>query len=742
MRTLVPALLLLTSVLTANPAMADRLTIDRIYGDPALEGAAPRGLKIAPDGSRVGFLKGRADDQNQLDLWSYNLADNSTRRLVDSRKLVPDEKLSDVEKARRERARTANFHGILDYEWSPDGQSLLFPLGGALYLLRLDQPDTPRKLTDGGVIDPKISPQGRYVSFVRDQNLHVIDLNSGDLRQLTQDGGGTIHNAQAEFVAQEEMDQSSGYWWAPNDSAIAFKRYDEAPVPIVKRFEVYADRTEVIEQRYPAAGDHNALLSLGLVSPQGGAVHWIDLGRNTDIYLPRVDWLPDSSALSFQRQSRDQKTLALIRVDVGSLRQKTLVTEHAKSWINLHRDLHFLESRAQFVWASERTGYKHLYLYANDGTLIRPLTQGQWQVDSLLAVDESTGTVYFDANKDAVIDRQLYAVPLDGKRPASPRRITDRDGTHEIEFAETPTLYVDKFSDPTTPPQVSVHAPDGKRLAWIEQNRLDDTHPYAPYLDSHVVPEFGQIKAEGGQTLWYRLLKPTGFDPAKRYPVVVYFYGGPTGQRATRKWTDPFSEFMAQNGYLVFTLDNRGTERRGRAFSDVIYRKLGDYEVRDQIAGIDWLRDQDFVDPKRIGVFGWSYGGYLSLMMLAKDSAQLAGGVAVAPVTDWTLYDTHYTERYLSTPQDNPAGYEKSAVFDWLDGLESPLLLIHGMADDNVLFLNSTQLMASLQARGIQFQLMTYPGGKHHPSTPAMKKHTYQAIYEFFEKTVKGSSAE
>lgn len=721
------------------PVNATELTLERLFGDPSLSGPEPRELKVAPDGARVTFLKGREDDQNQLDLWEYHLADDRTRRLVDSRKLVPEERLSEEEKARRERARTASLHGILEYEWSPDGRSLLFPLGGALYLYTIESRQL-RKLAEGGLIDPQISPQGRYASFVRDQNLFVIELETGELRALTHDGGGTLHNAEAEFVAQEEMDQDSGYWWAPDDSLIAFKRYDESPVPVTRRFEVYADRTDIVEQRYPATGGDNVRLSLGLVAPTGGATRWIELGAQPDLYLPRVDWTPDARFLLFQRQSRDQQDLDLARVDVRSLTQKILLSEHSETWINLHDDLRCLRSKPQFVWASERSGYKHFYLYDLDGRQVRALTRGDWQADKLQAVDEAQGLIYFEANKDAMSDRQLYAATLDGRLASAPRRITRRDGWHEIEFAPTASLYVDRFSDPATPPQVSVHAPDGRRLAWIEPNALDEHHPYAPFRADHVVPEFGSLKAEDGQALGYRLYKPAGFDPGRRYPVMLYFYGGPTKQMAKREWDAGISEFMARQGYLVFTLDNRGVERRGRRFSDVVYRELGDYEVRDQMAGTRWLKQQPYVDPERIGVFGWSYGGYLALMMLAKDSQKdLAGGVAVAPVTDWTLYDTHYTERYLSTPQDNPEGYAASGVFSWLDGLSAPLLLVHGMADDNVLFLHATQLMAELQGRGVPFELMTYPGGKHRLDvTPAMRLHAHQAIFDFFESKVKG----
>ncbi|MGC1522177.1 MAG: alpha/beta fold hydrolase, partial [Steroidobacteraceae bacterium] len=551
----------------------------------------------------------------------------------------------------------------------------------------------------------------------------------------------TIHNAEAEFIAQEEMGQTSGYWWAPDESAIAYKRFDESAVPIAQRTEIYADRTTMVEQRYPFAGDPNVAVKLGLVAPTGGEPRWIDLGSDRDIYLVRADWTPDGRRLAFQRLTRDQKRLDLVLVDAGTLQETPLVSETSAAWINLSGSLRFLKGQDSFIWSSERTGTNHLYLYDLKGRLIAPLSAGAWNVDGLLGVDESAGLVYFDSNKDAVIDKQIYAAALDGRDAANPRRISRGDGWHAAQFARDSrrvSVYVDTFSDPGTPPQVSINASDGHRLAWIEANTLDAGHPYWPYRDRHVTPQFGSIRAEDGQELQYSLMKPPGFDPARRYPVFLNVYGGPTVQNVSRTWPKMIDEYMAQQGYVVFTLDNRGTSRRSRAFSDPIDGHLGDVEVRDQLAGVRWLQAQPWIDARRIGVFGWSYGGYMTLMMLAKGSDVIAAGAAVAPVTDWRLYDTCYTERYLGTPRSNEQGYAQSSVFSALDGLKSPLFLAHGMADDNVLFVNSTRLMSELQRRGVQFELMTYPGAKHSLSTPQMKRHVYTAIQRFFDAHVKG----
>ncbi|MDQ3493997.1 MAG: DPP IV N-terminal domain-containing protein, partial [Pseudomonadota bacterium] len=347
-----------------------KLTLEAITGDAPLSGPTLRKPQVAPDGSRVSFLRGKPSDRNRLDLWSFDVASGKTALLVDSAVVLPGEEiLSDAEKARRERQRIAGLSGIVDYQWAPDSRHLLFPLGGELYLYDLSKSgnDAVRKLTNGEgfATDPKVSPKGGYVSFVRDRNLWVIDLASGKSLQLTSDGGDTIGNGVAEFVADEEMDRHTGYWWAPDDSAIAYARIDESKVPVQKRHEVYPDRTEVVAQRYPAAGDDNVQISLHVVSPAGSDMREVDLGNDPDIYLARVDWR-DPRHLTFQRQSRDQRKLELIENDLDTGTQRTLITETAKTWVPLHHNLRFLDD-GRFLWSSERDGFEHLYVASADG---------------------------------------------------------------------------------------------------------------------------------------------------------------------------------------------------------------------------------------------------------------------------------------------------------------------------------------------------------------------------------------
>jgi dipeptidyl-peptidase-4 len=718
------------------------LEIERLYAAPNLDGPSPRGVKISPDSSRVTFLRSKETDPLQMDLWEYNLADREMRLLVDSTALVAgDEALSEEELARRERLRIVGQRGIVSYQFAPDGNRLLFPLNGDLFLYDLGSHGT-RQLTDteAGETDPKFSATGRYVSFIRDQDLFAIDLDTFDELRLTHDGGGLIRNGMAEFIAQEEMDRYTGYWWAPDDSAVAFVRVDESPVHVAERFEIYAENFKVYEQRYPATGTPNVLVKLGVVAPDGTDLRWMDIGKETDIYLPRVDWFPGSQFLAVQRQSRDQQTLELLKIHARSGEARVLLTETSDTWINLHNELAFVETRPEFIWSSERSGHAHLYLYNNDGELLRQLTSGDWDVvdgararSALLHIDEEGDKLFVTGTLDSPMERNVYEVSLSGD--GEPRRISKDAGWHSADFADNGGFYVDSFNSAGTPPQLSLHRADGSRIDFIEENRLDETHPYHPYTATRPSTEFGTLQAEDGQALYYRMLKPAGFDAGKRYPVIVYVYGGPMGQSVTNQWGAGFLEILARDGFIVFTVDNRGTGFRGTAFDAPIYHRMGEVEVRDQIAGVGYLKSLDFVDPERIGVWGWSYGGYMTLMSLFTQPEVFAAGVSGAPVTDWTLYDTHYTERYLGTPQGNPDGYEASGVFPYAKDLAAPLLLIHGMADDNVLFTNSTKLMKALQDDGRPFDVMTYPGSKHGlMRVPATGQHVFAHILRFFRQ--------
>ena len=735
----------LMTLAIGGAAPAAELTIDRLFDAPALSGSTIMGLKVSPDGSRVTYLQGKPDQKDRLDLWEYHIQDAAARILVDSAALAPAKsKLSDEELARRERQRTAAFSGILEYSLAPTGNAVLFPLDGGLFYYDLRKPagTAITKITghDAFATDATISPQGRFVAYVHDQNLHAFDVATRHDRALTTDGSGPIKNGMAEFVAQEEMDRSTGYWWAPDDAHIAYVRVDETPVAVTQRFEIAADNVATFAQRYPAAGGANVLVKLGVLDLRTATTVWIDLGADKDIYLARVNWLPDGRTLAIQRESRDQHRLDLLFADSRTGKTHLVLTETSASWIELNDELTFLKNSREFIWASTRDGFQHLYLYDYEGHPLRQLTAGDWSVDdfrgrAIKAVDEAQRTVYFTATEKNPVERHLYRTSLDTADPHKVERITSEEGVHTIAMPSDASFYVDAYSSSTQPPQVSLRRTDGGLIAYLLENRLDDRHPDAPYAAENSLPEFGTLTAADGQSLHYRLFKPLHFDPSKRYPAIVDVYGGPGVQRVIDTWNgNAFTQILTRAGYVVFQLDNRGSAFRGTAFQSPIRGKLGEVEVADQVQGARWLGSRPFVDPRRLGVWGWSYGGYMTLMLMFKAPEVFRAGVSGAPVTDWTLYDTHYTERYLDRPQVNAAGYAASSVLPYAKNLRGDLLVIHGMADDNVLFLHSTKLFRTLQDLGKPFDVMVYPGAKHGLTRQHDGRHAYAMILRFFNE--------
>lgn len=715
-------------------AQASELTLERIFDSPSLDGSAPMSLKVAPDGQRVTFLKGKQEDYDQLDLWEYHIASGETRLLFDSNALgVADVELSDEEKARRERMRLRG-KGIVSYQWSQDGKALLFPVGGDVFYHKIGTPGAQQLLnTQAFETDIKLSPRGNYISFIRDQNLFIKHIATGVETAITTEGGGPIKYGMAEFVAQEEMSRMTGYWWSPDERYLAYTRVDESPVETVTRAEIYADDIKMISQKYPYAGTPNVKIALAVQAIDSQEPRWIDLGHEEDIYIARGQWLPSSEAFSYQWQSRDQQRLELRRWNVADGLQTTLLSETSHTWINLHNDLKFLGERQQFVWASERDGFKHLYLYHQDGALIRQLTQGDWVVEAIAAVDQTAGTVYFTGRKDTPLESHLYRVSLEG---GDITRVTDRAGSHSISFADDASIYVDTFSTINRPPQVSLHEASGKPLTWLEENALDADHPLTPYLKHWIEPEHGSFMSEDGVELYYRLYKPTKLKA--KNPAIVYLYGGPHVQVVANSWWGQrglLMQYWASQGYVVFSIDNRGSDHRGKAFEEAIYKKMGSIEVQDQVAGAKFLASLPFVDATRIGVHGHSYGGYMTLMSMFKAGDVFAAGVAGAPVTEWRLYDTHYTERYMGNPRVDGEAYTASSVFPYSEGLKGPLLIVHGMADDNVLFSHSTRLYRHLQEQGKRFEVMDYPGEKHGiSSTKQIRLHYAQTVIDFFNR--------
>jgi dipeptidyl-peptidase 4 len=725
-------LCVLLAAATPVPAFASDLPLERVFKSPSLSGPTPRLLKLSPDGKLVTLLRNRAEDKDRYDLWAIDTVTGQSRMLVDSMKIGTGGQISEEEKMRRERARIAGTKGITEYQWAPDSRSILVPLDGDLYIASLDGNVRRLTTTPSTEIDAKVSETGRYYSFIRDQNLYLVDAASGQERALTTDGKGALSWGVAEFVAQEEMDRSTGYWWSPDDRYVAVARVDESPVAVVRRAAIGAEGTNIVEQRYPAAGTANAIVDLYLMTPDGQRVK-ADLGENKDVYLTRVDWTKDGKSVLVQRMSRDQKRLDMLSVDPATGRSRVLFSETAPTWVNLHDNLKPLKD-GSLIWSSERSGFSHLYRWRSGKWT--QLTRGSWPVEKLVGVDEVARRVYFTGHVESPLEQQLYWVNYD--RPGAPVRVTERGWFNDADMDKGATRAVVNRSSPNQPKQVYLADATGKRIAWVEENALNASHPYSPYLDSHVQPTFGTIKGPDGTELQYRMMSPKR-ERGRRYPVFVYVYGGPHVQVVSDAWYGdlPLHQALVDQGWIVFSIDNRGSASRGMKFESAIYRAMGDAEVQDQLAGVDWLKRQDFVDPKKIAVYGWSYGGFMTLKLLEKAPGTFAAGVAGAPVTKWQLYDTFYTERYLGNPTTDPKAYEESNALADAGKISDPLLILHGLSDDNVVFENSTALISSLQQQKRPFELMVYPGAAHSVPGEANRTHVWLTITRFLDRTVK-----
>jgi dipeptidyl-peptidase-4 len=725
----------------AAPAV---LTPERVFSDPDLSGPDARGVELSPDGKLVTFLRAKPEDRYALDLWAAPVEGNApARMLVDSAVLeAKGATLSEAELARRERQRIAE-HGIVEYKWDDQGRSILVPVSGELYVADARSGALRKAITRGAeggdAIDAKVSPKGAWLSFVRNGALMIAPMAGGDPHLVSPAGHDAISYGLAEFVAQEEFARDTGYWWSPDDTAIAYARVDETEVDTVTRVGIGAQGATTVSQKFPHAGGKNAVVSLFVQRLAGGAPVAVDLGANTDIYLSRVDWSKDGKVLYVQRQSRDQQTLDLIAVDPATGQGRVIVSEHSQPWLEPNLDFTPLNDGG-FLWVSERTGYKHLYLYDKDAKLVRAVTAGDFplagfdRAKSVIGVDEAKGIVYVAASKDEALSQQLYVV--DYRRGGPMQALTTGDGWWTTRMGKTPNVFVGRYSSYDTPPRTAVYGADGKLRRWLVENPLRAGHPYWPYAENLPKPEFGQLRAEDGQKLDYVILKPIGFDPAKRYPAIVEVYGGPGRQHVKKAWRDPAERLFLEAGFVVFQLDNRGAANRGLKFEAPIYKALGGPEVRDQLVGLKFLKSQPFVDPDHVGVTGWSYGGYMTLRLLTEPGSGFAAGAAGAAPGDWRQYDTHYTEHYMGMPQDDPAAYDAAAILPRLKNLNGRLMLMHGMADDNVLFENATGIMAALQDEGTPFDLMLYPGQKHGVVGQKRRLQQWRLYLEFFKRNL------
>lgn len=583
--------------------------------------------------------------------------------------------------------------------------------------------------TEGEEEEPSFSPDGRLVAFVRGNNLHVVDVATRREHPLTSDGGPVILNGKLDWLYQEEIygrGQFQGYWWSPDSAHVAFLQLDERGVPEYTVVDDLPYRPSLEVTPYPKAGDPNPGVRIGVASMVSGALAWVDMGRYSDseILVTNVGWTPDSGHVVHHVQDREQTWLDLNLADVATGRARHLLRETTPAWVNENGGPVWLED-GSFLWFSERTGFKHLYRYDAAAAAGVPVTAGPWDVRTLYGVDETAGLAYFASSLAHPIGTGIFRIKLDGTGLAE---VSRSRGTHRAVFAPDFARYIDIWSDATTPTQVRLHRADGELLRLIDANPVEA-------LDRVTLstPEFVEVPTRDGGVMNGMLIRPPDFDPSRRYPVYQFTYAGPGGAQVRDQWGGSqylFHQMLAQHGIVVWVLDDRSAGGMGVQSQWPIYGRLGEVELRDLEDGITWLTGQSFVDPSRIVLSGWSYGGFMAAYALTH-STSWSAGIVGAPVTDWRDYDTIYTERLMKLPARNPDGYRASAPRFAADRLHGRMLLIHGTMDDNVHMQNSMQFAYELQRAGKPFDMMIYPKSRHGLSDPLLNTHLRQLMFDF-----------
>jgi dipeptidyl-peptidase 4 len=712
------------------------LSIEEIAHFPLPGMAIPGNLAFSPADHLVTYLFS-PEGTLLRQLYAFD-PQTATQRLMfgASGSGTNDDNVSIEEALRRERQRQREI-GITQYAWAEKASRLLIPVQGEIYIQEQDG-KTLHKIVQNNsapLLDPQFSPDGNWVAYVQDAELFITPAAGGEARRLTHGARGTGKtNGLAEFVAQEEMGRSQGFWWSPDSRQIAFAEVDETHIPVYRivhqgKDAVGEDAQE--DHRYPFAGQPNARVRLGVVSIEGGDPVWMDI-RGEDFYLARVNWLPSGDLLA-QIENREQTRLDLVQFDPSSGKGEILLTETSEVWINLHNLFRSLSREGQdyeagFIWASERSGFRHLYLYNQNGRLIRPLTQGEWLVDDLVGVDETRQIVYFTASLADPTESHLYSVSLAGGEPT---RLTWEPGKHVIVCDHAVRRFVDIHQAINQPPSVTLRSlEDGSILAVIFENS-------DPRLDrlSLEPPELVTLQNRHGTVLHGAVFRPpANFGPGP-HPTIVMVYGCPQVQLVQNHWLLTVSmraQYLRNLGYLVFVLDNRGSARRGLAFEGIVKHRLGYYEVEDQVDGVNWLVSHGFTDPSRVGMFGWSGGGYMSALCLARAPETFKVAVAGAPVTHFDGYDTHYTERYMGTPQSNPQGYEESSVMHYIGEMRGKLMLVHGLIDENVHFRHTARLINALIRARKSYDLLLFPDERHMPRKVEDRIYMEEKVCDFF----------
>ena len=706
---------------------AGQLTVKRIYSQPSLSGRLNRGVQWSPDGKRLSFFEttGQGKDAKS-ELWVMDATNGQRRVLVSAARL--ETVLPSEGKERASQATGLGRRPASQYQWAPDGNSILFIGAKALSLLDLKTQQAKTVFSGNEAIaDAKLSPDGRYASFVSGHNLHVVTIANGRERAVTTGGSEELRKGELDWVYPEELDLKTAYWWSPDSSSIAYLEMDERPVAKYPLVDFASYEGEADQERYPVAGGKNPVVHVYCVDVSMGKARQMDTGVETDVYMARVDWLKDAKRVAIQRLNRAQTQLDLLVADAATGKSSVVLTEKDGYWINVADDLRFMKDGKRFLWSSERSGYRHLYLYGVDGKEMTQLTKGNWETTGVQAVDEEKGVVYFSATEKSPMERQLYRVGLDG---AGFARITEREGVHATQFSTDAGFFVDTWSDAITPQQQWVSRADGSAPVALNENRVAELEQY--HLTA---PEFVKVKAHDGTELNGWVIKPANFDAAKKYPALVYTYGGPHAQVVMNAWGGPtflWHQLMAQKGFVIFALDNRGSAGRGHSFEKPIHLKLGAQELSDQRDGVAWLKERAWVDAGRIGIWGWSYGGHMTLHAMFEDPEDFKAGFAGGPVTDWHYYDSIYTERYMGLLPENEESYRAASPVEKAGDLRGKLLIAHGTDDDNVHFANTLALVDKLIEKGKYVEVVAIPGRGHGASDPPARILLFDRVTQFF----------
>ncbi len=614
-------------------------------------------------------------------------------------------------------------------QWSEDGTKILILSAGDLFLW--DQSSNAvTQLTSTPVAerDPKLSPDGAKVSFRRERDLYVLEISSKQVTRLTHDSSETLWNGMLDWVYPEELDLGTAHWWSPDSTRIAYLQFDVSREPLYPHGDFLKMAAVAEPQRYPKAGQPNADVRVGVVAASGGTTKWMDLGETRDFLIARLNWSPDSKSVIVHRLNRVQNHLWILAADAASGRARLLIEETDPAWINITDDFRLL-SDGRILRSSEQSGFRHLYLHAPDGKPLRQLTRGDWEVASIACVDEAGGRIFFTSTQASPLERHLYRTSFNAEAPVL---ISPGAGTHSIQMSPACDFYLDSFSNLDSPPRTALHDAAGKELrVWREADRT--------ILEEYEIlkTEIHRFKGSDGTEFYGRLIRPANFDPAKKYPVIVSVYGGPHAQSVRNAWAGGvnWEQVMAHKGFVIWQMDNRGSAGRGHKFEAALYRRLGKQELADQLEGIRYLESLGFIDKQRIGVQGWSYGGYMTLYCLLHAPEVFKAGAAGAAVTDWRNYDTIYTERYLGLPSENEQGYRDSSPVHAAANLKGKLLLIHNIEDDNVLFANALQMMNALQLAGKPYETLIYPQ-KSHGLMGRASQHRWAEQTRFFEEAL------